>query len=149
MAHIEFSVVTDAPNVVNKTVTPTATATGSFRSKVDILNPVIEVVGVDARNFNYCYIPELERYYFIRHVEITPNGFYRCTLHVDVLRTYATEILALQAETTYYEHGNKYNSSADFSTDVRKVLNRVEFNNPFRSKPQIVLVALQGGYRNG
>lgn len=149
MTTIQFSVVTDAPNVVNKSVTPTATVNGTFRGIADVLNPTIEVVGVDAREYNYCYIPDLERYYFIRHVEITPRGLCKCELHVDVLKTYADQILALNAETNFYEEGNPYSSSAEFGTDIRKVLNRIEFSNPFRSRPQLVLVAIQGGSQNG
>ena len=150
MATIQFSVVNEAPNVVNKSVTPAQTITGSFRTKdVSIINPVIEVAGIDARQYNYCYIPDLGRYYFIRHVDSVHSGLWQIHLHVDVLKTYAAQIMALNAETTYYEHGNKFSSDADFGTDVRKVLNRIEFTNPFRSRPQIVMVALQGGYRNG
>ena len=59
-----------------------------------IINPKIELdIGLTAnpQAFNYCYIPDFERYYFIREWNFD-RGLWIGTLAVDVLATYKTEI---------------------------------------------------------
>lgn len=59
-----------------------------------IINPKIELdIGLTAnpQAFNYCYIPDFERYYFIREWNFD-RGLWIGSLAVDVLATYKTEI---------------------------------------------------------
>lgn len=59
-----------------------------------IINPKIELdIGLtgNPQAFNYCYIPDFERYYFIREWNFD-RGLWIGSLTVDVLATYKTEI---------------------------------------------------------
>lgn len=44
-------------------------------------------------DFNYVYIPEFQRYYFINDIETLRNNVYRINLQIDVLTSYKDTIL--------------------------------------------------------
>lgn len=69
-----------------------------LKRDTSILRPVLLVN--DARgvtDFNYMYISEFSRYYFIDDIRSTHNNIWEISAHVDVLETYKDEILANQA----------------------------------------------------
>ena len=71
--------------------------TGALRDPSNIIDPeiLIELNNVD--NINYAYIPQFQRYYFIREKQSVRSGLWRFSMHVDVLNSYASEILGLAA----------------------------------------------------
>lgn len=72
--------------------------TGTLRSECDVQNPVIEFVGFNQYiEYNYAYIPEWKRWYFITEATSVSNEILEMYFHVDVLNTYATEILNQEA----------------------------------------------------
>ena len=48
----------------------------------------------DAINFNYIYIPELRRYYYVKNSTIREDGFVQIQCSVDVLKSFKADILA-------------------------------------------------------
>lgn len=48
----------------------------------------------DVVNFNYIYIPELRRYYYVKNSTIREDGFVQIQCSVDVLKSFKTDILA-------------------------------------------------------
>lgn len=54
-------------------------------------------------DFNYCYIPEFRRYYFVTNVSITNSKLYAISLSVDTLMSYKSEILALSCQVSRCE----------------------------------------------
>lgn len=84
----------------NSTKRPVNTAGESFscniKSVSSILNPVIDIVDKSGQNkiplYNYAYIPEFKRYYFI--TDITYDiGIWTLSLSVDVLASFRSDIL--------------------------------------------------------
>lgn len=80
----------------NSTARPDITGTDfdcQIKSPSSIVNPVIQLSKAsDPTTFNYAYIPEWKRYYFIN--DITYNlGLWVLSLTVDVLGTYRNQIL--------------------------------------------------------
>ena len=47
----------------------------------------------DVINFNYIYIPELRRYYYVENSTIREDGFVQIQCRVDVLKSFKTDIL--------------------------------------------------------
>lgn len=47
----------------------------------------------DVINFNYIYIPELRRYYYVKNSTIREDGFVQLQCSVDVLKSFKTDIL--------------------------------------------------------
>lgn len=64
---------------------------------INILEPVLYIKSDTMLNFNYAYIPDFKRYYFINKIEIAPNNIYALYLSIDVLMTYKDEILKCNA----------------------------------------------------
>ena len=62
---------------------------------MDIIDPIItlDVSGFVDLGFNYLFIPELGRYYFVKKIVALNNGFIKIFCHIDVLKTYSTDIL--------------------------------------------------------
>lgn len=77
----------------NSTKRPTGGANLScvIRNDSSIVNPVIELKYSDPTEFNYCYIEEFNRYYFIQNWAWV-SGLWIATLNVDILATLKDEI---------------------------------------------------------
>lgn len=72
------------------------TITGDFRRSVDLINPVIEVSDVNyltLLTYNYVYIENLRRYYFIENITFLDNSIIELSLHEDVLNSFSSYIL--------------------------------------------------------
>ena len=67
---------------------------GDLKEDCDICDPVIEIeTTANLSGYNYAYIPEFSRYYYINKIENTGAKFWRLSMHVDVLYTYRTQLL--------------------------------------------------------
>lgn len=77
----------------NSTAIPTSTGTDLtcyIKSPSSVLNPAIELKA-DPTGYNYCYIADFGRYYFINDI-VFNKGIWTCYCNVDVLGTYKTTI---------------------------------------------------------
>lgn len=78
-------------NVLNKKITLVSELDFNLKSDNSIMQPILIL-----KNYvkgNYCYIDELNRYYFINDVRLLTGGLYELHLDVDVLMTYKDEII--------------------------------------------------------
>ena len=79
----------------NSTKQPLSIQNTSFncdiRNVSNILNPSIELKHDNPKNFNYCFIQEFERYYFISNWTFN-QGLWIASCTIDVLATYKTQI---------------------------------------------------------
>lgn len=74
--------------------------TGNLRSGSSIINPTVLIRKgqyQDISDFNYAYIVEFSRYYFIDEIVASSNVLWSLSMHVDVLSTYKEQIRALPA----------------------------------------------------
>lgn len=67
---------------------------GSLVEGTNVVDPDILIESATLPTGNYAYITEFNRYYYIKNVESVKNGLWRLKMHVDVLKTYANQILA-------------------------------------------------------
>lgn len=85
----------DLNNVVDKVLTDETLFNINLKRDTDILRPKIPLAKtdmLDLKTFNYAYIPDLNRYYFINVVESLNNAIDVLYLEVDVLMSYKTQI---------------------------------------------------------
>lgn len=79
----------------NSTKVPSGSAgttyTGVLIEPCSVLNPVIKVNGINGYSYNYAYISDFSRYYFITDWE-TQDGFWYLTLRVDPMGSFKTTI---------------------------------------------------------
>lgn len=93
---VNFYTVTDAANVVSKTIPADTLQT---ISNVDIFKPsTLDSPRLVLSSFtnmfdkNYCYIEKFGRYYFINNITVTSAQRVIMDLSIDVLHTYAAAI---------------------------------------------------------
>lgn len=66
-----------------------------LKDQTSILKPTIRILtNSDIYTYNYMYIAEFERYYFIDDIVSVNNNKWEVSGHVDVLETYKNSILA-------------------------------------------------------
>lgn len=78
-------------NIVNKKIEEVQEISFNFKDDSDITNPILILQSY--KSGNYCYIPELKRYYYIDRIELMNGGFYKLYLEIDVLMSYKDEII--------------------------------------------------------
>ena len=83
------------PNRMVKNVTDVLTVSGTLKADTSIIDPVIMVECdiTQVRNVNYMRINAFNRRYFVNNIRSLRNGLVEFSCHVDVLSTYADEIL--------------------------------------------------------
>ena len=96
--NISFWNMTAEPNRIQKPLPTVTPLSGTIHDpgSVDVLNPVILIAGTVDPSANYCYIDTFDRYYWIRSRSFR-DGLTEITCSVDVLMSYASDILSLPA----------------------------------------------------
>lgn len=134
----------DSRNTLNKTLTDEKEITANANRDVDIINPVMMLVTVEnIAEYNYIYIPEFQRYYFIESMKVNRTGIYEVNLHEDVLFTYRDKIKECKGLIT---ESNKnvdgYYNNLSIPIDVRPNTKKFTFPNSFPSETTNVLVVV-------
>ena len=84
----------EEPGSFPKSLSNGSELVGNLRDECDIINPVINIVGMKPNDaFNYCHIPEFSRYYFITDKKVITTSVVEISLHEDVLQTWSQYIL--------------------------------------------------------
>jgi len=143
IVHIELYNNTERENKINKTLPTGTELTGYIRDSFNIFTPSI-VIEKPTVTFNYCYIQELKRYYFVRSYNIINAKQIEIVLQEDVLKTYETEIAEITGTIIEMENSNKYFSGYDTSHDVRPITEKHDFENNFNTSGNIIMVVLRG-----
>lgn len=87
----------DDDNVINKTLTSATSIELNLKRDTDIYRPQItltKIVGVDYLDYNYCHLSEIDRFYFIRDIQVLNNSIFKLDCQVDVLESFKADILA-------------------------------------------------------
>ena len=93
---------------IGKSLTYVETITGTHKDVVNVERLNIRIsTQQDITNFNYVYVKNLDRFYFVRQKQIIKEGIYDLTLEVDVLQTYANGLRSLSAYCN--RSANQYN----------------------------------------
>lgn len=105
------------------------------RDNLDILSPILFLSYFDIKelNINYCYIEELNRYYFINSYTIEKNNLIKLQLETDVLMTFKNDIL-LSSGIVKETKNNQNNFSSQFElldTKQQKILYFSDGENKF------------------
>ena len=143
---IRFYNTASENNRMGKTLEDEKILSGNFKGEVDLQNPTL-TVQTDLLNYNYCYMPDFGRYYFIQKIEITRMGLYTVFLKIDVLETYKEAIKKLKVIVSNSAGANPYYDGYINGVDVRTEYETKMFENNFEENGEIVLVALYGKER--
>ena len=83
-------------NRVVKVLTDEKQLSGELRNQTSVLNPTIRIESSDnISGYNYCYISEFGRYYYITDIVSVRTNCWVVSLRCDVLMSYKDEIQSM------------------------------------------------------
>lgn len=132
-------------NYVNKATSATDNLECELKENCNISNPTIEVLGTNALNANYMYIPLFSRYYFITDITTTIYNTLIITGHVDVLMSFQSSLLNSQG--IIERQQQSYNAYLhDYLVPIIAYprVQTKKFTNGFSKNPTYILI-LSGG----
>ena len=127
---------------IGKTLTAGGTYSCSLKDTTSVLNPVIIIRTSDpVYNYNYVYIQEFGRYYFINDIKSVNNNVWEISAHVDVLETYKDAILSntavIKRQSTLY---NTYLNDPEWKTYAYETIAAYKFKTtPFSKALKYIL----------
>lgn len=99
----------DDNNILNKTLIDEKHILEiRLKQPVDIINPNIILRNDGFLLYNYAYIPEFQRYYFIENITNKNKDTFEILLKVDVLMSFKDDILLSKGYIVNDSLGNKY-----------------------------------------
>ena len=106
-------------NTINKTLENETVYNIRFKDIADVKKPVVILNSSTFLNFNYAYIPDFKRYYFIENIEIQPNNIYKLSLSVDVLESFKNDILNSNGFISRQTDINNYYNT-EYASEIKK-----------------------------
>ena len=139
---IKFYYNSSEKNKIGKSLSKELTMDGNLRDECSVINPTILVEHSNLSNYNYVYIPEFNRYYFITEMTIVRNNLWRISLKVDVLESFKSDILNLSCIVDKQQYEN-YGNNIDDGSYINKADSFVEianYPNGFNSSGEFILI---------
>ncbi len=131
-------------NTIGKILTNETEYNIKFKGIADIKKPIVIINSETFLNFNYAYISDFNRYYFIENIEIQPNNIYTLNLNVDVLESFKNDILASKGMITKQTNINNYYND-NYESEIKKQVDIYKSDVVFDlSKNDMVLVTIGG-----
>lgn len=90
---IKLSNLQSSKNTINKTFNNVLELDVTLRRGVDITRPSLMLSVANPQQYNYCFIPNLERYYFIDEIVSINKDIWNFRLSCDVIESFKNEIL--------------------------------------------------------
>lgn len=144
---LSMGTCTDEPIKINKSPSLGASYEGMLRDDSSVLTPSI-MVEADSSivNYNYAYIPDFGRYYYVRDIVTFRQNLWIVSLEVDVLKTYASEIMGVHVilSDTQVTGKEQYMSGGPWKTLVKDKTDIISFSSGLNSTGEYILITAGG-----
>ena len=134
-------------NALNKVLQEGITLHGAFRDECSISDPEFIIESdTNFTKYNYVYIPEFSRYYFVTAVTSVRTKVWRLSLHVDVLMSFKSFIMTsyVLLEESEITAASNYLNSDSWVSQVRRNTTVMNFPNGFLDNGQYILITAGG-----
>ena len=113
-------------NCIGKKLINETVFQGVLREQSSIINPVIKVQSTELPDFNYAYVPDFKRYYFIVGIRNISTNIWELSLGVDVLESFKSSLanqLVILSDTqitgaTNYISGDQWVTNVKTNTEI-------------------------------
>lgn len=133
---------------ITKNLSSGLTLTGNIRGDSSITNPSFLIEHQNPSQYNYCYIPEFGRYYFITDIISYRTNIWRLECSVDVLMSFKTEILNLEVIVEDLSVGepnaSTYFSGEQWATTVKTKTDVIQFPSGLLDTGEYILITSGG-----
>lgn len=130
-----------------KDLTDGITLVGTLRAQSSVMSPTFTVQEIAVVGYNYCYIPDFGRWYYINGIDALRANLYELSLGIDVLMTYAAQIRNNYAIVDKVESlGTAYNYINDGSwvNTNRMSQSIINFASGFNENGEFILITAGG-----
>ena len=117
--------------------------TGSLKESCDVLAPVINFECDTLMKYNYAYIPDFRRYYFITKFTNVVNNVWEVEFKVDPLMSFKGDILALSVVVDKQSDkfiGDEYIDDGSLVTDNYSFKEIYNYSKGFNNESQYILI---------
>lgn len=115
---------------------------GSLRDASSITTPSI-LLQMNPVDYNYVYIPDFKRYYYINSITAMRNKAFLIDLRCDVLMSYSNEIKELEGVVSRLNTGSQY-STRQITTEVLEDTRRIDYDYSFTEDGSYILIGKGG-----
>lgn len=145
---IELYTTASPRKSLNKSLSNKKELTGTLRAQSSVMNPcfTIEDSG-SVVAYNYAYIPEFKRYYYIKEITTVRANLFELLLEVDVLKTYNLQIRGNSAiidRSQTAEPSNVYIDNSTVVNTTREETATYNFSGGFNDTPEYILITAGG-----
>lgn len=133
-------------NKLDKSLSSELKFNGKLREESSVVNPSIMIQATNPSSYNYAYIPEFNRYYFITDMVSIRTGIWEISMHVDVLMSFKdgiknTSIILSDTETTGQTN---YMSGEQWATEVKNTTTIKMFPHSLPTTGKYILITAGG-----
>lgn len=143
---IRLYVNSSEKNQIGKLLSSELILSGSLRDTSSIINPIILIQADNISNYNYVYIAEFNRYYFMQNIISIRAGLWQIELSVDVLESFKNEIkkLSVILKNTEVTGLTKYISGGVWQTNVKETTTIKSFPSGLNDEGEFILITAGG-----
>lgn len=133
-------------NKIGKTLLNANNITGALRGETSISNIQLLLNIVDLNPYNYMYIADFGKYYFITNIISVRTGLWLVTASIDVLESYKNEILQLNVILSDTENvGSKqYRNGSCWDVLVKDKTDIISFSDGLLPTGEFILITAGG-----
>lgn len=131
--------------VVNKTLSTPLTLNANFKYGFNLTKPTLSVSTTLATmaNYNYLYIPEFGRYYYITSIKGVSNSLVEIECDCDLLMSFKDEFITSDCTIERNEtKGNVYVSDSLYPVESRTTTVTKKFPSAFSDTASLVLITI-------
>lgn len=134
-------------NRIDKTLTNETEFTGCrLKDATSVLNPVVLLECENPAQFNYMYIYQFHRYYFLTDMVSVRDGLWSISGKVDVLESYKTDIKALHVILSDSENNgaSDYITGDQWKSKVKAKTDIINFSSGLNNSGEYILITAGG-----
>ena len=128
---------------INKNIIDGETISGTLRTSTSIISPVITFESSSPLRYNYAYIPEFRRYYYIKNVISARNNLWEAQFEIDPLMSFKADICALKVvvdKQSNESNGDEYIDDSSLVTDNLMFNTVYNFPDGFNNNGEYILI---------
>ena len=144
--NITLCVNNSEKNKLSKSLSNMTVFSGSLKDETSVTAPVVMMELENPTGFNYAYIPEFGRYYFIRDMVSVRTGLWKISMQVDVLQSFRNYILGCAVILSDTENTGRemYLSGDVWKSKVKELTNIVSFPSGLSDNGYFILITAGG-----
>lgn len=133
-------------NKINKDLTAGITLSGTLRNASNVVNPSIVINIENPTIYNYAYIVDFKRYYFITDYISLRTGIWQINLKADVLMSFKDSILASSVliNSTEATGKNSYLPGSNWVNNCKAKTDILTFSHGLLNDGQYILITAGG-----